>query len=66
MGRICLMNVCVNCKHSFASEDMNQNCEKCGSDNIQRPLLSNVAFHKNFKFKYQDQALKKAFWQNNI
>jgi hypothetical protein len=60
MGRICLMNVCANCKHLFASEDMNQNCEKCGSDNIQRPLLSNVAFHKKFQVQIPRPSIKKS------
>lgn len=51
MGRICLGNTCIDCKHFWGTEEENVNCGKCGSDNINRSLLANILHNKKFVVK---------------
>lgn len=48
MGRICLGNTCIDCKHFWGDENEYSVCEKCGSDNIDRALLANISYFKKF------------------
>lgn len=51
MGRICVGNTCLDCKHFWPDEKEDAMCEKCKSDNIDRALLADIAYRKRFAVK---------------
>lgn len=48
MGRICLGNTCRDCKNFWGDEREDAKCNKCQSNNVERPLLANIPYHKQF------------------
>jgi len=58
MGRICLGNTCRDCKHFWGSEKEDAACEKCNSGNIDRALLANIPYHKNFAIQIPRPSIK--------
>lgn len=63
MGYICLGNTCRDCGRVFADEDENCICDKCNSDNVERSLLADIPYHKQFATKIprpSDKMIEKA------
>ena len=51
MGYLCLGNTCRDCNNFFPDEDENCICDKCSSHNVERSLLANIPYHKQFALK---------------